>query len=99
MSIPFISGLNFGSFRTNTSAGNIQFLNQGNMGLANVAGFFQTQPQIANAQAFEKSIQLQGLRDQSMFQASLLMGDSSRSLLKKNDDQRRRLIESGAIFA
>ena len=99
MSIAFIGGLNFGTFRTNTSAGRIQFLNQGNMGLSNVVTPQYTLPQIAGVQSFEKSIQLQGLRDQSLFQASLLMGDSTRSLIKKNEDLRSRLMQGGAIFA
>ena len=83
----------------NTSAGNIQMLNQGNLYLANVAGFAQNPYQIAGLQLSEKSIQLHGLRDQTNFQVSQLMGQSSKSLLKKNDEQRQRLINSGAIFA
>ena len=91
---------NFGaSALGNISAGQVQANNQGRMLLANVAGFMPNQNAVAALQLTDKAFELQGLRDQTNFQVSQLMGDSSHSVLKKNNDQRQRLMNSGATFA
>jgi predicted metalloprotease with PDZ domain len=96
-----IPSVGFSLFPTNLaidSAGAAFGANQARMALANTAPADGNPATVASLAAQDKALALQGISAQTNYLVAQAMQEGSRGLLKKNFEQQRRMIESGALF-
>lgn len=72
--------------------------NQNRMGLANSAPADGNPASVASLAAQDKALALQGISAQTNYLVAQAMQEGGRGLLKKNFEQRQRMIDSGALF-
>lgn len=72
--------------------------NEARMALANQAPADGNPATAASLASMDKALSLQGVQAQVNYQVAQAMQEGARGLLKKNAEQRQRMIENGALF-
>lgn len=80
------------------SAGVMFGANQARMGLADSVTGGESPASAASLQAQDKALTLQGIQAQTNYQVALAMQEAAQNLQKKNEEQRIRMIQNGALF-
>jgi hypothetical protein len=93
-----LMGLYFGTALAHDSAAGMFDVNESRMALANGVTGSENSAQLAAIHNMDKALALRGQMDAIHFKAAQLMADSAREQLKKNEEQRRRLMADGATF-
>ncbi len=96
-----ITPLAMSMFATNlayNSAGTLFGANQARMDLANSATGGESMSDVASLQAQDKALSLQGAMAQTNYLVSQAMLEGAQSLRKKNQEQRERMLQNGALF-
>ncbi len=96
-----LPSVGFSLFPTNLaidSAGAAFGANQARMALANTAPTDGNPASVASLAAQDKALTLQGISAQTNYLVAQAMQEGGRGLLKKNFEQRQRMMDSGALF-
>ncbi|WP_303673392.1 hypothetical protein [Vampirovibrio chlorellavorus] len=91
----------FSLFPTNLaidSAGAAFGANQARMALANTAPADGNPASVVSLAAQDKALALQGISAQTNYLVAQAMQEGTRGLLKKNFEQRQRMMDNGALF-
>jgi hypothetical protein len=97
MITPLIASM-FATYVSYDSAANRFGTNQSRAALANSATGGESTGETTSLAAQDRALSLQGIQAQTNYQVALAMQEGATSLRKKNQAQRERMLQSGAIF-
>ncbi len=97
MIMPLIMSM-YGTALANNSAARMFNVMDAQMGLANSVTGSESPAQVARLAQTDKALQFAGIAAKANYEAALAMQDSAAVMMKRDREQRDRMLQNGVVF-